>query len=53
MHNHHVQLKDEVYATFNMGLEPGMRPFPRPISDMVAYFRGWLDEDGEPWWPFW
>ena len=57
MHNHHRQLKDDVYDIFNHDLEPGIAPFRRfdPASDgdLPAYFRRWMDQDGLPWWPFW
>ena len=53
MHNHHLQLKDEMFQLVNAGLPPGAKPFPRPDLELVPYFRRWLETGGEPWWPFW
>jgi aryl sulfotransferase len=53
MYNHHVNANDLWYELLNE--TPGRvgPPIGRPDPDVRAYFRNWLEHDGEPFWPFW
>ena len=52
-YNHHVNANDAWYAALND--TPGRvgSPIERTSLDVVSYFRRWLAENGEPFWPFW
>jgi aryl sulfotransferase len=53
MYNHHVNGNALFYQALND--TPGLvgAPLEKPTSDIVQYFREWLDKDGFPFWPFW
>lgn len=53
LYNHHVSANDLWYELLNE--TPGRvgPPIGRPDPDVRAYFRNWLQHDGEPFWPFW
>lgn len=53
MHNHHMTANAMWYDALNntpgrVGPEIG-----KPLDDVATYFEQWLDNDGEPFWPFW
>ena len=52
-YNHHVNANATWYAALND--TPGRigPPIEPPPDDIREYWRGWLDGDGHPWWPFW
>lgn len=52
-HNHHKNANEIYYDAVNN--TPGRvgPPFERPADNPVDYFRGWLANDGHPYWPFW
>ncbi len=51
--NHHANANKDFYAALND--TPGLigPPIQPPTTDVVQYFRDWLDKDGHPFWPFW
>ncbi|HYJ64622.1 MAG TPA: sulfotransferase domain-containing protein [Parafilimonas sp.] len=53
MYNHHATANEFWYHALND--TPGRvgPPIEKPTSDIVQYFRDWLDKDGFPFWPFW
>ena len=53
MYNHHSSANDEWYALLNE--TPGLVGEPMPPCDkpVLEYFRHWLENNGEPFWPFW
>ena len=53
MHNHHFTANDGWYAALND--TPGRvgPPIEKPTADIVEYYHQWLDQNGQPWWPFW
>ncbi|WP_425409698.1 sulfotransferase domain-containing protein [Hyphococcus sp.] len=53
MHNHHMNMTDEVIAALNGAGHYDGPPLTRPVSDPCAYFRDWLDGEGFPVWSFW
>lgn len=53
LHNHHAQANDAWYGALNdtpgrVGPEIG-----RPPENRAEYFINWLDNDGDPFWPYW
>ena len=53
MYNHHKNANDFWYHALNdtPGLVgPKLSP---PTTDVVQYFRDWVANDGQPWWPLW
>lgn len=53
MHNHHANATPAFFEAIND--TPGRvgPPMPPANPDKAAYFREWLDSDGDPFWPFW
>ena len=53
MYNHHANANQLWYDALN--LTPGLvgPPIERPHPDIRVYFRNWLENDGEPFWPYW
>ena len=53
MYNHHSNANEAFYETLND--TPGRvgPPMPRCDKPILAYFRHWLENDGDPWWSFW
>jgi aryl sulfotransferase len=53
MYNHHVNANQLWYELLND--TPGRvgPPIEPPPEDIRLYFRGWMDRDGHPFWPFW
>lgn len=53
MHHHHVTANAQWYEALND--TPGRvgPPIGPPPADVRDFWRTWLDQDGEPWWPFW
>src|SRR3954453_10870592 len=53
MHNHHANANAAWFSAIND--TPGRvgPPVPPADSDLRRYFLNWLDNDGEPFWPFW
>ncbi len=51
--NHHINANEHYYAAVNDSPGRVGPPFARPAEDVVAYFRGWMENDGLPYWPFW
>ena len=53
MYNHHVAANHLWYAALND--TPGRvgPPIGPPAADVRQYWRGWMDADGHPFWPFW
>jgi len=52
-HNHHINATPEWYALLNDTPDRTGPPVPRADPDIRRYFRNWLDNDGDPFWPFW
>jgi len=52
-YNHHRNANETYYNAVND--TPGRvgPPFERPAGNVVDYFRGWLTNNGHPYWPFW
>ena len=52
MHNHHYNANDVWYNALN---GPGLvgEPIPKISGDVVEFYKGWIEKDGYPWWPFW
>jgi aryl sulfotransferase len=53
LHNHHVNANQVWYDALNLTpgrVGPTIEP---PPEDIRQYWRGWLDGDGHPFWPFW
>jgi aryl sulfotransferase len=53
LHHDHLHANDAWFAAINE--TPGRvgPPLPRANPDVASYYRAWLDDDGEPFWPFW
>ncbi len=53
MYNHHANANALWYEALND--TPGRvgPPIEPPPADVRQYFRGWLERDGHPFWPFW
>ena len=53
MYNHHANANQLWYELLND--TPGRvgPPIEPPPDDVRQYWRGWLDKDGHPFWPFW
>jgi len=53
MYNHHSRANDAWYDALNN--TPGLvgPPIEKPPETVLQYFRGWMERDGHPWWPFW
>ncbi|HEX4974349.1 MAG TPA: sulfotransferase domain-containing protein [Pseudomonadales bacterium] len=53
MYNHHANANDGWYKALND--TPGRvgPPILRPTPSITQYFHDWLDQDGQPFWPFW
>ena len=53
MYNHHFNANEVWYHALND--TPGRvgPPIEKPPADIREYWRGWMDRDGHPWWPFW
>jgi aryl sulfotransferase len=53
LYNHHVNANAVWYSALND--TPGRvgPPIGPPPSDIRQYWRGWMDKDGFPFWPFW
>jgi len=53
MHNHHANANAAWFSAIND--TPGRvgPPVPPADPDLRRYFLNWLDNDGEPFWPFW
>jgi aryl sulfotransferase len=53
MFNHHARANDAWYDALNN--TPGLvgPPIEKPPESVLQYYRGWLEQDGYPWWPFW
>ena len=52
-HNHHYNMKDEVFDQFNSGMPDGSPRFERGSDDPYEFYKTWLNRDGYPIWPFW
>jgi aryl sulfotransferase len=51
--NHHINATDEYFSAFTNTpgrVGPGLE---RGDDDVVAFYRGWLERDGFPYWPAW
>ena len=53
MYNHHSNANRTWYEALND--TPGRvgPPIEPPPADIREYWRGWMDRDGHPFWPFW
>jgi len=53
MYNHHTNANQLWYDLLND--TPGRvgPPIAPPPADIRDYWRGWMDRDGHPFWPFW
>ncbi len=52
--NHHVNANENYYSAVNDSPGRVGPPFAKPPADnAVDYFRYWLENDGQPYWPFW
>jgi aryl sulfotransferase len=53
LYNHHAQATEEWYSAING--TPGLvgPPIEPPNSDVVPYFREWIEKDGYPFWSLW
>jgi len=53
LYNHHAGANQFWYDALND--TPGRvgPPIERPDPDIRRYFRTWLEQDGQPFWPFW
>ena len=52
-YNHHVNANELYYQAVNDSPGRVGPPFERPAPTVEEYFRGWLANDGHPYWPFW
>ncbi|MBU2580476.1 MAG: sulfotransferase domain-containing protein [Alphaproteobacteria bacterium] len=52
-YNHHANANEAYYDAVNNSPGRVGPPFERPADNAVDYFRGWLENDGHPYWPFW
>lgn len=52
-HNHHLNLRPEVYKLMGAALANGVPVLTPPTPDVRRFFLDWLDGDGFPLWPFW
>ena len=50
LHHHHLHGNDLWYRMLGEG--EGGGAMPRPDPDVRRYFRGWLEGDGAPFWPY-
>jgi aryl sulfotransferase len=53
MHNHHFNANEMWFQALNDSPGRVGPPIAPATGDMRAYFRTWLDGNGEPFWPFW
>jgi aryl sulfotransferase len=53
LYNHHANANQMLYDALND--TPGRvgPALERPTADIRQYFLDWLDQDGQPFWPFW
>jgi aryl sulfotransferase len=52
MHNHHANANADWYRALNDSPGRVGPPIGKPPTDVVEYYRQWLDGDGHPFWPF-
>ena len=53
MYNHHVNANEKWYKALNDSPGRVGPPIGKPPETVRQYFLDWLEQDGEPWWPFW
>ena len=53
MYNHHANANDTWYEVLNNSPGRVGPPLEKPPATVTEYYRGWLDNNGHPWWPFW
>jgi aryl sulfotransferase len=53
LHNHHFNANPLFFELLNDSPGRVGPPIPPATADKRAYFRTWLERDGEPFWPFW
>lgn len=51
LHHHHLEGNALWYELLNADPDAGP-PMPHPDPDAGAYFRRWLADDGQPFWPY-
>ncbi len=51
--NHHANANDAWYDALNNSPGRVGPPIGPPAATALEYFENWLDNDGEPFWPFW
>lgn len=52
-HNHHMNLRPQIYQMMRAAPNNGAPPLTPPTHDQRQFFLEWLDRDGYPLWPFW
>ncbi len=53
MYNHHANANEKWYKALNDSPGRVGPPIGQPPETVRQYFLDWLEQDGEPWWPFW
>ena len=53
LYNHHVNANQKWYDVLNDSPGRVGPPIERPPEDVHQYWRGWLEQDGFPFWAFW
>jgi aryl sulfotransferase len=53
LHNHHMTANDMWYGALNDSPGRVGPPIGKPDPDAAQYFRDWLENDGQPFWPYW
>lgn len=53
LHNHHKNLRENVYDRMNNGYDMSVSKIEAPTDSFSAYFHEWIEKDGHPYWPYW
>lgn len=53
LHPHHLNASDALYQSLNNSPRRIGAPFQRPDPDIRSYYRTWMAQDGQPYWPYW
>ncbi|HQU16102.1 MAG: sulfotransferase [Chromatiales bacterium 21-64-14] len=53
LYNHHATANEAWYEALNDSPGRVGPPIGQPPSSIIQYYHDWLDQDGQPWWPFW
>ena len=52
-HNHHYNGTEEYFRLYNDGLPAGYPVLERGPEDPYEFYKGWIEGNGYPIWPFW